>query len=141
MKKVIILFAIVVFIAGCNKEKIYKDDLQGVWTVYKYLLYNVDQTATFKTQHPNYSITFTNDGKFTEFVTTPDSTYINGTYSFANNDEMIVLDNTYYTFTIDTAGDTTKIPHTLERKYTIFNLTKNHVQLRNDTSQLYMSKQ
>ena len=140
MKKVFVAFMVVLIVAGCNKEKIYKENLNGVWGVYKYLLHNVDKSQQFQNEHPNYTITFTEDGKFTEFETNPDSTYVNGTYSFADNDEKIVLQHVYNTFTIDTAGDTTFVPHTLTREYTIFNLTKDHVQLRNDTSQLYMNK-
>jgi len=139
-KKILALLLILVVIAGCNKEKIYKENLEGVWEVYKYLLNNVDKTIQFKSQHPNYTITFTKDGKFTEFLTNPDSVYVYGEYTFADNDEKIVLTNTYNTFVLDTAGDTIFTPHTIERAYTIFNLTKDHVQLRNDTSQLYMDK-
>jgi hypothetical protein len=141
MRKTILpLLVVILVIAGCNKEKIYKDNLNGVWQVYKYLLNNVDKTLQFQNQHPNYTITFTNDGKFTEFLTNPDSVYVSGTYSFTDNDEKIVLENAYNTYAFDTAGDTIFIPHTLTRAYTIFNLTKDHVQLRNDTSQLYMNK-
>jgi len=140
-KKLLSLLLILVVIAGCNKQKIYKENLNGVWEVYKYLLNNVDKTLQFQNQHPNYTITFTEDGKFTEFMTNPDSAYVYGTYSFADNDEKIVLENTYNTFVLDTAGDTIYTPHIIEREYTIFNLTKDHVQLRNDTSQLYMNKQ
>lgn len=140
MKKIFFLLVVLVVIAGCNKEKIYKDNLNGIWQVYKYLFNNVDKTLTFQNQHPNYTITFTNDGKFTEFLTNPDSAYVYGTYTFANNDEKIVLENTYNTLTFDSIGDTIRTPHTLKRDYTIFNLTKDHVQLRNDSSQLYMNK-
>ncbi len=139
-KKILSLFFVLALIAGCSKEKVYKDNLQGDWQVYKYLFQNVDKTNQFNTNHPGYVISFTNDGKFSELVTTPDSAYTYGTYSFTNNDEKIVLENVYNTFSIDTAGDTTYIPHTVKRPYTIFNLTKDHVQLRNDTSQLYMEK-
>lgn len=139
-KKILSLLLIIVLIAGCSKEKIYKDNLNGIWEVYKYLLHNVDKTLQFQNQHPNYTITFTNDGKFTEFLTNPDSLYVYGTYSFADNDEKIVLENVYNTFALDTAGDTIYTPHTITREYTIFNLTKDHVQLRNDTSQLYLDK-
>ncbi|MFM2305561.1 MAG: hypothetical protein RLZZ367_230 [Bacteroidota bacterium] len=139
-KLLAVLVVLVVVAAGCNKEKIYKDNLNGTWEVYKYLLRNVDKTQLFKTQNPNYQISFTSGGQFTEMVTNPDTAYVNGTYSFADNDEKIVLVNTYNTFTLDTAGDTVFIPHTLKREFTIFNLTKDHVQLRNDSSQLYMDK-
>lgn len=148
MKKIYALLVIVLTVASCNKEKIYKDNLNGLWEVYKYILNNTDKTTQFKAEHPNYTITFTSDGKFTEFLTNPDSTYVDGTYTFADNDEKIVLQNNYYTYVIDTLVDTAMvvtydtipIPHILTRKYTIFNLTKDHVQLRNDTSQLYMDK-
>lgn len=135
-----VLLVALVIIAGCNKEKIYKENLEGIWQVYKYLLNNVDKSTQFQNEHPNYTITFTKDGKFTEFLTNPDSTYVTGTYSFTDNDEKILLENVYNTFVLDTAGDTVFIPHTLKREYTIFNLTKDHVQLRNDTSQLYLNK-
>lgn len=139
-KKIFSLFVIILVIASCNKEKTYKDNLNGTWEVYKYLHDNVDKTTQFKIEHPGYSITFTYDGKFTELLVNPDSTYVNGTYSFTNNDEKIVLENAYNTFTLDTAGDTLFTLHTIKRPYTIFNLTKDHVQLRNDTSQLYLDK-
>ncbi len=141
MKKTVLLFAVLLVIAGCNKEKIYKENLNGVWEVYKYLLYNVDKTASFQNKNPNYTITFTDDGKFTEFLTNPDSVYINGTYAFADNDEKIVLTHTDNSgFSIDSLGDTTFIPQTIEREFTIFNLTRTHVQLLTDTSQRYMNK-
>ncbi len=148
MKKIYALLLIVLAVASCNKEKVYKENLNGVWVVYKYMFDNTDKTTTFQAQHPNYTITFTSDGKFTEFLTNPDTTIVAGTYSFADNDEKIVLTNTYNTISVYTYtdtlsvvhNDTTLLPHTLNRKYTIFNLTKDHVQLRNDTSQLFMNK-
>ncbi|MBP6731282.1 MAG: lipocalin-like domain-containing protein [Chitinophagales bacterium] len=142
-KKLLSLLVVLVVIAGCNKEKTYKDNLNGTWEVYKYLLNNADKTSTFKAQHPGYKISFTNDGKFTELVTNPDSMFVYGTYSFTENDEKIRLENVYNTYRVDTtngANDTIVIPNTVKRDYTIFNLTKDHVQLRNDTSQLYMNK-
>ncbi|MCX6197716.1 MAG: hypothetical protein NTY88_00655 [Bacteroidetes bacterium] len=148
MKKIYALLLILLVVAGCNKEKIYKDNLNGLWEVYKYILNNTDKTTQFQTTHPNYTIAFTSDGKFTETQSFIDTTIVNGTYTFEDNDEKIVLQNEYYTYYIDTLYDTAMIayydtlelPHTLTRKYTIFNLTKDHVQLRNDTSQLYMDK-
>ena len=141
MKKWLALLLIAGTIAGCNKEKIYKADLTGEWTVYKYLLNNTDKTPQFQNQHPNYTITFTDGGQFTEFMTNPDSTYTYCNYSFTNNDEKIVLENIYYTYLTDSIGDTiSTFPHPVDRPYTIFNLTSDHVQLRNDTSQLYMNK-
>ena len=142
MKKIISLVVIAVLAVGCNKEKIYKENLNGVWHVYKYLLRNVDKTQQFQNLHPNYSITFTESGSFTEFDVNPDTTIVMGTYSFADNDQKLVLENNYYTYVTDSVGDTVStITHTVVRPYTIFNLTKDHVQLRNDTSQLYMNKE
>jgi hypothetical protein len=131
MKKILAFVFVLAVIAGCNKEKIYKENLNGTWKVYKYLLRNVDKTNTFNTQFPNYIITFTDAGQFTEFFINPDSTFVTGTYSFDDNDEKIILENTY----LDPIDSVNK---TIKRKYTIFNLTRDHVQLRNDTSQLYM---
>ncbi|HLP52521.1 MAG TPA: hypothetical protein VK154_16650 [Chitinophagales bacterium] len=139
-KKLLSILVVLVLIAGCSKEKVYKENLEGTWEVYKYLLYNTDKTVQFQAQNPNYTISFTNGGTFTEFMTTPDSTYVNGTYTFKDNDEKIVLENTYLTFVLDTAGDSVFTSHTHKREYTIFNLTRDHVQLRNDSSQLYMDK-
>ena len=140
MKKIFSLLLILIVVAGCNKEKVYKENLNGTWTVYKYLRNNTDKTAQFIIDNPAYSISFTEAGAFSELVTNPDSTYTNGTFRFEDNLTKIVLENTFSTFVIDTAGDTTFIPKTIKRPYTIFNLTRDHVQLRNDTSQLYMNK-
>ena len=148
MKKVYALLLIVLVVASCNKEKIYKDNLNGLWEVYKYILNNTDKTTQFKAEHPNYTIAFTSGGQFTETQSSVDTTVISGTYAFEDNDEKIVLTNEYFTYSIITLYDTAMVPyfdtvpvsHTLTRKYTIFNLTKDHVQLRNDTSQLYMDK-
>jgi hypothetical protein len=141
MKKILTLVLLAAVFTGCNKEKIYKENLNGVWQVYKYLLYNVDKTQHFQNQHPNYTLTFTEAGAFTEFLTTPDSTFVTGTYFFTDNDEKIVLQHTYYSYVTDSIGDTiSTVPHIVERPYTMFNLTKDHVQLRNDTSQLYLNK-
>lgn len=131
MKKIVAFVFVLAVIAGCNKEKVYKENLNGTWKVYKYLLRNVDKTGLFNSKFPNYYIKFTKDGAFTEFYKNPDSTFVNGTYSFADNDEKIILENTY----LDPIDSVNK---TIKRKYTIFNLTRDHVQLRNDTSQLYM---
>lgn len=131
MKKIVGFVFVLAVIAGCNKEKVYKENINGTWKVYKYLLRNVDKTGLFNAKYPNYFITFTKAGEFTEFYINPDSTFVKGTYSFVDNDEKIVLENTY----LDPVDSVNK---TIKRKYTIFNLTRDHVQLRNDTSQLYM---
>lgn len=140
-KKLLSILLVLVLIAGCSKQKTYKENLEGTWEVYKYLLRNVDKTLQFQSENPNYTITFTSSGAFTEFMTNPDSVYITGTYTFKDNDEKILLETIYNDFVLDTVGDTIFIPRTVKREYTIFNLTRTHVQLRNDTSQLYMAKQ
>jgi hypothetical protein len=136
MKKLFSLLLLLSFIAGCSKEKIYKENLNGEWSVYKYLLYNVDRTTLFKATYPGYKLICTNTGQFTEtYVGNPDTVTNTGTYTFTDNDEKIVLTHTAYVLV-----DTVLVPKTITRKYTIFNLTKDHVQLRNDSSQLYMEK-
>ncbi|MES2620087.1 MAG: membrane lipoprotein lipid attachment site-containing protein [Bacteroidota bacterium] len=151
MKKMISLLLIIIVVAGCNKEKIYKENLEGTWQVYKYLLYNVDKTQYFESRHPNYSISFTTSGGFTEteINSVPDTIAVTGTYSFEDNDEKLVLSHFNLTYRTDSIGmdtlgytiyDTLEIRTEILRKYTIFNLSKDHVQLRNDTSQLYMNK-
>lgn len=153
MKKIFTLAGILFLFAACNKEKVYKQELSGSWQVYKYLLRNVDQTQQFQNEHNNYLLSFTEGGTFSEsYTATQDSliggsvvadtvnTNYSGTYSFAQNDQMLVLTNTVTAYKLQ---DTVYVPYTytLTRKYTIFNLTSNHVQLRNDTSQLYLVKQ
>lgn len=133
MKKLLAAFLLLVVAAGCNKEKVYKDNLNGTWQVYKYLLHNVDKTVAWGAQYPGYEIAFTDGGAFTETFYAPDTSSVTGTYSFTDNDEKLVLENTY----LDLSDSTTK---TLKREFTIFNLTKDHVQLRTDSSQYYMSK-
>lgn len=149
MKKLLPVLLLLVIAAGCNKEKIITDNLNGEWEVYKYLLYNVDRTNLYNTQYPGYRITFSGTS-FTETygsvdTTSNDTTTITGTYAFADNDEKLVFTHINYSYTpiLDTAGnviDSTEIPTTVEREYTIFNSTKDHIQLRNDSSQLYMRK-
>ena len=144
MKKLFLLFVVLALIAGCNKENIYKDDLKGVWQVYKYLFKNSDKSQQFQNTFQDYTIAFTADGKFTETYRAPAPDtgmyVISGTYSFADNDVKLVLDNNYNTYSLDSIGDTITTTHAYERKFTIFNLTKNHVQLRTDSSELYMNK-
>jgi uncharacterized protein YxeA len=80
MKKIYVMLLVVLVAAGCNKEKVYKDNLNGEWTLYKYLLYNTDKTSVFQSRFPNYAITFSDAGTFSEFYTNPDSVNITGTY-------------------------------------------------------------
>lgn len=130
--KVLALLLVVLVIAGCNKEKLFKEKLAGTWRVYKYLLYNVDKTTFFQNTYQDYKITFTEGGEFTEyFSSSGDSILVNGTYSFDLNDDKLLLEHNYF----DVTDSTTK---TVKRRYTVFNLTEDHVQLRTDTSQLYM---
>jgi len=145
MKKILFILMVFLVLSSCKKKsKFYQEDLQGTWDVYKYLLYNFDKSNQFEMQYPGYSISFTSDGKFTESYAissgSTDTTRTTGTYSFTDNDEKLALDYSYLTTVIDTAGDTAYVPHSFIRKYTIFNLTKTHVELKNDSTHLYMSK-
>ena len=150
MKKLLpVLLLLIVAAIGCNKEKVYTDNLQGEWNVYKYLLYNVDRSSLFANANPGYSITFdgSNFIESTVLATAPDTirNSVNGTFTFDDNDEKLVLNyvGTRYTPVTDTSGnvvDSIAVPYAYKREYTIFNLTKDHVQLRNDSSQLYMRK-
>jgi hypothetical protein len=149
MKKLASILLIIVVIAGCKKKTdIYKENLNGTWNVYKYLLNNTDKTQQFQNQNPNYSISFTEGSAFTELITNPDSSFTTGTYSFAASDEKLVLTNVYYTYTTDTAWvdttnfiiDTISISHNSARTFTIFNLTRDHVELKTDSSVRYMKK-
>lgn len=133
MKKVFIpvLMLLMVFtVASCNKEKIYKENLAGTWYVYKYLLRGIDRTAqyfppndTSDALHP-YTIAFTEGDEFTEIAVGVDTLLVTGTYSFADNLDKIVLEDTIYN----------------KRTYTIFNLTRDHVELVNDSTRRYMRK-
>lgn len=131
----VIITALLFLVAGCSKEKVYNENLEGTWGVYKYLWQNIEQTNQFIARYPSYSITFTNDGKFVEQFANPDTVIINGTYTFTDQLEKIELEHTAVKLV-----DTVEVPYQVKRKYTIFNLTRTHVQLRNDTSQLYMKK-
>ena len=152
MKKIIslVVIALVLVIASCNKEKLYKKDLTGTWHVYKYLFRNVDETAQWLAANPLYTISFTADGKFVEKlngtvhdtvingVTYADTTYAasnSGTYSFANHDvNLILTDSTYVLM------DTVLVPTLINRTYTIFDLSGSNVQLDTDTTQFYLAK-
>ena len=144
MRKLLPVLLLLVIAAGCNKEKIYTDNLQGEWDLYKYLLYNVDRTSLFDAQNPGYKIVF-EGSNFIERRDSLGSDSIVGSFSFADNDEKIVLLYKTYTYTpvLDSANnviDSIEVAKDAKREYTIFNLTKDHVQLRNDSSQLYMRK-
>lgn len=148
MKKLLPVLLLLLVVAGCSKEKTYTENLQGSWEVYKYMLDNVDRTNLYNFHYRNYTITYSGNDFVSTFcndTTCLDSTSLSGTFNFADNDEKLVLNYTYYTYTpvTDTSGnviDSTKVTHAFKNEYTIFNLTKDHVQLRNDTSQLYMRK-
>ncbi len=135
MKKIFPLLLTLLLAFGCNKEKIYQQNLNGEWSVYKYLLNNVDRYDLFQSRYPGYKISFTDNGAFTETYVNTDTVQNVGTYTFKDNDEKIVLTHTGYEMV-----DTVLVPHTVIREFTIFNLTKDHVQLSTDSSQLYMEK-
>jgi hypothetical protein len=116
---------------GVTKRRYTKKILTALGKCINTFCVTLTKQDLFNAQFPNYYITFTDAGQYTEFYINPDSTFVTGTYSFDDNDEKIILENTY----LDPIDSVNK---TIKRKYTIFNLTRDHVQLRNDTSQLYM---
>lgn len=137
MKKFVSLALLLVVFAGCNKEKRYENDLNGTWTIYKYLLNNIDQTNQYLAQHQNYTITFTNSGQFTEsysFDSVP--TVKHGTYHFINYYQGIALVDTLYI-----PIDSTVYDSLYERDYTLFDLTKASVQLRDSADDFYLQKE
>jgi hypothetical protein len=152
MKKIIslVVIALVLVIAGCNKDKLYVKDLTGTWHVYKFLFKNVDETAQWLAANPYYTITFTSDGKFVEKnnatvhdtviggVTYADTVYASttsGTYSFSNHYvNLILTDSTYVLM------DTVLVPTLINRTYTIFDLSGSNVQLDTDTTEFYLAK-
>ncbi len=152
MKKIYALLAVAVtlVVAGCNKEKVYVNDLTGTWHIYKYLYRNVDETAQFLSANSGYTITFTSDKKFTETyvslhdtiiggVTYQDTVYSlpnSGTYAFADKDVKLVLTDSTWRL----VNDTTLIRTPRQRTYTIFNLSGSNVQLNTDTTQAYYAK-
>jgi len=151
MKKILgfVLVALVIVVAGCNKDKLYTKDLTGTWHIYKYLFKNVDETNQYLAANPGYTIAFTSDGKFVEQNTSihdtviggvvyQDTTYsgVNaGTWKFANKDINLLLTDSVSAF-VDTA--VVRVPRV--RTYTIFDLTGSSVQLDTDTTQVYYAK-
>lgn len=136
MKKLLPLLVIALALVACNKEATYKKALDGTWEAYKYVFRNADRTTQFKSDYPGYSITFTEAGTFSEsYVSGPDSVRADGTYAFSGNTTKITLTSTGYKLV-----DTTLVPYDVKRVYSIFNLTASHVQLRNDSSELYLRK-
>jgi hypothetical protein len=100
----------------------------GNWRVYKFLLNNIDKTTQFANQYPHYSLSFTQNGGYEEFYLNPDTIKTTGTYA------VIDTDLSCSPVRIELNAN---IP---ARSYTVFNLTTDHMQLRNDTSQLYLTK-
>jgi hypothetical protein len=152
MKKIlsILVIALVVVVAGCNKDKLYTKDLTGTWHVYKYLFKNVDETAQWLAANPIYTIIFSSNGTFVELngatvhdttingVNYADTTYAyqnHGTYSFANHYVNLILTDSTYVL-----NDTVLVPTLTQRTYTIFDLSGSDVQLDTDTTQFYLAK-
>lgn len=133
MKKTIALLIILVVVAGCNKKKYYESDITGTWKVYKYTVRGGDKSSLYN----DYNIFF-DGGKYSELHVINDTTSTligSGAYNFERDGDVLVLSDT----TLELA-DTVWVPHVEQNKYTVYNLTSVHVQLRNDTSELYMEK-
>jgi hypothetical protein len=153
MKKIsgLLVIALLLVIAGCNKDKKDTNDLVGTWHVYKYLYQNADETTQFLQMNPLYNITFTASNTFTERnaasihdtviagVTYADTTYgytNHGTWAFANNYTHLILTDTVYVL-----QDTILVPTLAQRNYTMFDLSGSNVQLDSaSTSEYYLIK-
>jgi hypothetical protein len=151
MKKIsgIVVLAVLLVLAACNKDKMFSKDLTGTWHVYKYLYRNVDETAQYLAANAGYTISFTSNGKFLEEYGTVHDTTINGvqytdttfsglnsgTWAFANNYNNLVLTDSTLVL-----NDTVLVPTVRTRSYTIFDLTGASVQLDTDTTQFYLAK-
>jgi hypothetical protein len=156
MKKIsgLLVIALVLVIAGCNKDKKDTNDLVGTWHVYKYLYQNADETTQWLSQHGYYKITFLANGSFVEqdsgylgSVTVgsnsyPDTLYgitRGGTWAFANNYTHLVLTDTAYALV--PPADTSVAPTLVQRNYTMFDLSGSNVQLDSaSTSEYYLIK-
>jgi hypothetical protein len=134
MKKVFVLVPFVILIAACTKtDATYKQEIVGSWTLYKYLFRNADQTHQFDSIYQGYMISFTAAGAFIETDTTGLSN--SGTYHFTSNNKVLALD-----YPVPHFVDSVLVDTNIERQYTIFNLNSASVQLRNDSSELYLQK-
>jgi hypothetical protein len=92
---VILLFAMVA-ICSCKKDEETQlsmtDELSRQWEVVKYEVNGSDETATFESLFPEYSVDFNSDGTYTEYyfvlgVLVP----VNGTWLFMNNNTEIQM--------------------------------------------------
>jgi hypothetical protein len=153
MKKIsgLLLIALVILIAACNKQKVDTKELTGTWHVYKYLYQNADETSQWLLANPLYNITFTSSGTFVEKdgamihdtviggVTYADTTYgytNSGTYTFANNYTHLILTDSIYVL-----QDTVLVHTLVQRNYTMFDLSGSNVQLDSaNTSEYYLIK-
>jgi hypothetical protein len=133
MKKVIALLAILIVVAGCNKSKDYEKDIKGTWKVYKYTLHGGDRTSQYK----DYNIFFGDNNSYVNFQVATDTSYAigGGGYHFEDDGNKLILTDTTLM-----QVDTVWVPHVTSQTYSVFNLTSVHVQLRTDSSELYMSK-
>jgi hypothetical protein len=134
MKKVFILLGFITIIAGCTKTStLDQQAITGNWVLYKYVLRNADQTNMFETMYPGYSITFLASGAFV--ITDTTGFAKGGTYHFTSNYQKIALDDTMPVFV-----DSILVDSIVEQQYSIFNLSSVSLQLRNDSSELYLEK-
>jgi hypothetical protein len=128
MKLYFCLFLLILILPGCKKEQtVYQSNIKGTWQVYKYVLYNIQETGVFQDNYTDYTIKFDGAGNYSEFYHNSVDTFTpHGTYYFTSYYNTLVL--------------TQSQPDSLVRTYSVFDLTGSAVQLRTDTSQLYMSK-
>jgi hypothetical protein len=156
MKKIsgILVIALLMIIAGCNKDKKDTNELVGTWRVYKYLYQNADETTQWEAAHGPYRITFLANGTFVEHdsgytqnITLNGVNYVDtlyginrgGTWAFANNYTHLILTDTAY-LPVPPA-DTSVAPTLVQRNYTMFDLSGSNVQLDSaSTSEYYYIK-
>ena len=153
MKKIsgLLVIALVLVIAGCNKDKKDTNDLVGTWHVYKYLYQNADETSQFLQANPLYNYTFAANGTYVlrnggtvhdttvNGVLIPDTLYgstTTGKWAFANNYTHLILTDSVLVF-----QDSVLISTTAQKNYTIFDLSGSNVQLDSaNTSEYYLIK-
>ena len=125
MKKLAVIVVALLALASCKDDVKLNDNIQGEWYIYKLIRDNIDKTNLLQDTLKNYRITFSGNN-YTEqnIFNTTDTARISGIWEFQDN--LATLSMT------DTINKT--------RKFTIFNLEGNHVELRRNGENRYMRK-
>lgn len=96
MKQIVFLSIAILLFASCSKDDnngpSMTDNLSRQWEVVKYEVNGFDETATFESLFPEYSIDFNTDGTYTEYyLVFGTQVPVNGTWTFLNNNVNIQL--------------------------------------------------